>query len=322
MTRRPALVIVGVLLALSCAPATHAPSPPSSFVNKVWQVKRSSSVATGQLYVFLSDGTLVVASAHGTPALGSWTYEDSVLTMVEEGIPYTTDILALADSEFTIRSHNPGQPVDIVLVPADRPPPSSVHEAVSAAFLVPHAELGQLSASGERLEFRSCEAGSPTREIADLPTADAKTLIRDFGHGRPIPALVRLDGQQLREIRYAGPSEIRCDRVLSEGELAAKGNEPFWSADVDRGEIVVRTPEQPSGVRYANGFWTRPEPDHWIFQASRQDSGRVARLKLEITEILCFDSMSGARFPFRAVLERDGARVTGCALEGKRGMAR
>jgi uncharacterized membrane protein len=38
--------------------------------------------------------------------------------------------------------------------------------------------------------------------------------------------------------------------------------------------------------------------------------------------MLCFDSMSGARYPFRAVLDRDGAQVTGCALEGKNGMAR
>src|SRR5262245_48031476 len=118
MTRRLVLLLLAASSFVSCAPRTHAPSTPASFVNKVWQVKRSATVAPGQLYVFLSDGTLVVASAHGTPALGSWTYEDSILTMVEEGIPYTTDILALADSEFTIRSHNPGQPVDIVLVPA------------------------------------------------------------------------------------------------------------------------------------------------------------------------------------------------------------
>jgi uncharacterized membrane protein len=279
-------------------------------------------VAPGNLYVFLSDGTLVMASPHAKPALGSWTYEDSALTMIEDGIPYTTNILALSDSMFSIRSHNPGQPVDIVLVLADHPPPSAIRAAVSAGFLVPHAELGQLSASGARLEFRSCVAGSPAKEVTDLPSADAKTLIRDLGGGKPIPVLVRIDGQRIREIRYAGPAGIQCDRVLSEGELEASGNEPFWSAEIDHGEIVVRTPEQQDGVHYGNGFWTRPESDHWIFQASRQDAGHVARLQLEITETPCFDSMSGARYPFRAVLDRDGARVTGCALEGKNGMAR
>ena len=301
---------------------SHAPDTTVSFVNKVWQVKQSTSVAPGQVYVFLSDGTLVMAAANSKPALGTWTYEDSVLTMVEEGIPYTTDILALTPDEFSIRSHNPGQPVDILLVPADNPPPTSVRAVVSASFSVPHAELGELSASGGKLTFKSCGAGSPSREVADLPNADAKTLLRDLGGGRSMPVLVRLDGAQLKEIRYAGPSEVRCDRILSAGEVQAKGNEPFWSSEVDQGAVVVKTPEKPSGVRYANGFWTHPDPDHWLFQATRQDSGRVAKLQLSLAETPCFDSMSGARFPFRAVLERDGARMTGCALEGRKGMAR
>jgi hypothetical protein len=128
--RRTCSGVLAALLLASCAPESHAPTHHPSFVNKVWQVKQSSSVATGQLYVFLSDGTLVMASPHGNPTLGRWTYQDSVLTMVEDGIRYRTDILALADSEVSIRSHNPGQPVDILLVPADTPPPSTTHEVM------------------------------------------------------------------------------------------------------------------------------------------------------------------------------------------------
>ncbi len=41
------------------------------------------------------------------------------LVMVEESIPYRVDILTLDDDEFVIRSHNPGAPVDIAMVPAD-----------------------------------------------------------------------------------------------------------------------------------------------------------------------------------------------------------
>ena len=40
-------------------------------VNRVWKVDDASHVAPGQLYVFLSEGTLVIASAHGTPTVGS-----------------------------------------------------------------------------------------------------------------------------------------------------------------------------------------------------------------------------------------------------------
>jgi len=91
----------------------------TSFVNRVWRVAESTSVAPGQLYVFLSDGTLVIASPNGKPALGTWSGDGGALTMVEEGIPYRVDILGLSRTEFRIRSHNPGQPVEIRLVPAD-----------------------------------------------------------------------------------------------------------------------------------------------------------------------------------------------------------
>ena len=91
----------------------------ASFVNIVWRVSTSSSVAPGTLYVFLEEGTLVFASHHGKPTFGMWKYENTVLTMVEEGIPYKVDILKLNKDEFRIRSHNPGEPVEVTLVPAD-----------------------------------------------------------------------------------------------------------------------------------------------------------------------------------------------------------
>jgi hypothetical protein len=90
----------------------------SDFVNRVWQVAESSGSASGQLYVFLSEGTLVIASTTGTPALGRWQREGDSLTLVEEGIAYPTGIIHLSDEEFRLRSHNPGGQLDLRLVPA------------------------------------------------------------------------------------------------------------------------------------------------------------------------------------------------------------
>lgn len=131
--RKPPLILICALLLAACsrrpvAPEHHADAAagaPVTFVNKVWTVSRSSSVALGQLYVFLSEGTLVIASSHGKPSLGTWKYEGGVLTMVEEGLPYRTDILKLTGDEFRIRSNNPGEPVEITLVPAEAPPLSN-----------------------------------------------------------------------------------------------------------------------------------------------------------------------------------------------------
>jgi hypothetical protein len=95
------------------------PSAAPGFVNRVWRVQSSNAVAPGQLYVFLSEGTLVIASPNGTPALGKWTQQDQSFTMVEEGIGYAVEILELTQDRFRIRMRNPGEPVEMTLVPAD-----------------------------------------------------------------------------------------------------------------------------------------------------------------------------------------------------------
>jgi hypothetical protein len=95
-----------------------------SFVNKVWEVSKSSGVAPGTLYVFLSDGTLVTTSPKSRPALGTWKETKGLLTMVEEGISYRVNVMKLTADEFTIISNNPGRAVEITLVPA-KPPPAT-----------------------------------------------------------------------------------------------------------------------------------------------------------------------------------------------------
>ena len=105
-------------VATPAAPAEPAAPAVPEFVGKVWEVKSSSAVEPGTQYSFLADGTLVIASKNGPPGYGKWTYENGALTMIEEGISYPTDILKLDAGTFEIRSHNPGEPVNIVLVPA------------------------------------------------------------------------------------------------------------------------------------------------------------------------------------------------------------
>jgi hypothetical protein len=97
------------------------PAPPVSFVNKVWRVASSSGVEPGMLYVFLSDGTLVVSSPHGTPALGTWKQDGSGLTMIEGGLSYKVNVLKLSADEFRIMINNPGSAVEIAFAPADQP---------------------------------------------------------------------------------------------------------------------------------------------------------------------------------------------------------
>jgi len=145
--RTLALLVVSLLTLVACkrsdeshstptpaatpAPAaTQAPAEANpSFVNKVWAVAESSQVAPGDLRIFLSDGTLVMASPDAKPAFGSWRYDDGRLTIVEEGQEYPADILFLNESAFRIRMLSPGEPVEILFAPAEQVPPASVQSA-------------------------------------------------------------------------------------------------------------------------------------------------------------------------------------------------
>ena len=105
------------LLAPGCARKEEAPETSHAvtpaFVDRTWRVTSSSAGPPGSTYEFRRDGTLIVETPGSSPLSGSWTWNEGTLTMVEEGISYPTDILALDDSTFRIRSHNPGEPVEL-----------------------------------------------------------------------------------------------------------------------------------------------------------------------------------------------------------------
>ena len=104
-------------------PGQEAPAAtPVTFLNRVWVVAESDQVAPGDFRVFLSDGTLVMTSPHGTPAFGTWHYQEGQLTITEEGLNYDVDILELTADTFRIRIHSPGEPVVIRFAPAALPP--------------------------------------------------------------------------------------------------------------------------------------------------------------------------------------------------------
>jgi uncharacterized membrane protein len=99
-------------------PATPAPAS-IGFVNKVWRVVESPSGSTGMLYVFLSDGTFVTALRETAPEVGKWSFDGACLTIIEGGLPYNADILALDDSMFHIRCNHARGSFELRFVPAE-----------------------------------------------------------------------------------------------------------------------------------------------------------------------------------------------------------
>ena len=117
-----ALLGLAALAACERPPADAPPSTgadrPADFVNRVWRVPDSEPVTAGQLYVFLSEGTLVIASPTGTPMVGTWARRDDGITMTEEGIAYPVDVLRSDRQELRLRSHHPGGVLEFRLVAA------------------------------------------------------------------------------------------------------------------------------------------------------------------------------------------------------------
>lgn len=117
---RSAALLLAAALGLPIGLHAQPADRDDAFVNRVWVVVAASGVAPGALYVFLSDGTLVITSGNGTdaPGVGRWSRTATGLELVEEGRPYPTEILEAGPDRFRIRIANPGTPTEITFAPA------------------------------------------------------------------------------------------------------------------------------------------------------------------------------------------------------------
>lgn len=116
--RTAVVPVLGALVLASCSSSTPPVGKPSAprFVNQLWRVAQSSGVEPGTLYAFFEDGTLLITSSHGTPAVGRWRYATDTLTLVEEGIAYPAEVDRLTADTFAITVHSPGEPLSITFI--------------------------------------------------------------------------------------------------------------------------------------------------------------------------------------------------------------
>ena len=181
---------------------------------------------------------------------------------------------------------------------------------------VPASQAGRLVLAASELSFIPCGSDARIR-LQDMPNGDGAALVREFRGGNgEIPALVRMSESRLVEIRFAAPEGPDCGRLAAPVVVEARGNEPFWSVEVYGDSARLRVPLTPGGMVFNRGSWRQLTGGQWAYEARRGQSGSEEFLVLELTETPCSDSMSGARYAFRAALIRDGNPARGCAVEG------
>jgi uncharacterized membrane protein len=117
----------------------------------------------------------------------------------------------------------------------------------------------------------------------------------------------------LEEVLYAGPQpEVRgCDAPAPEYVVAARGNEPFWSAEVGEARVLWRQPGTPAEIDLGT-----PQTQDAEGAAHYRASGDGHQLELLIDLQACRDSMSGEYFAYAAKAVFDGKELTGCARVG------
>jgi len=118
----------------------------------------------------------------------------------------------------------------------------------------------------------------------------------------------------LEEVTYAAvQGQVRgCDEPAPSYIVAARGNEPFWAAEVGDGNIVWRQPADPKEIALG-----APQTQDAEGAVRYHASGNGHELELLVDAQTCRDSMSGELFAYAAHAVLDGKEFNGCARVGK-----
>ncbi len=180
---------------------------------------------------------------------------------------------------------------------------------LEVADFVPMGVSGILQLEEGEIRFQPCDADA-FRTLEDGTGGDFATIPERLETGGgPVYAHLVLDGDRALEIRSAFPEGWGCPDVLPDTELQARGNEPFWGIDIDGDRALYRTPEDIDGTPFHDGRWSETD-DGWRFEAGPD-------LVVRITSERCYDTMSGAWYPFAATATVGETEYVGCALEGR-----
>jgi uncharacterized membrane protein len=117
----------------------------------------------------------------------------------------------------------------------------------------------------------------------------------------------------LEEVLYAGlQGEVKgCDAPAASYIVSARGNEPFWAAEVSESQMIWR---QPDAADLALGA---PQTQDAEGAVHYRAEGGGHQLELMIDAQHCRDSMSGEFFAYAAKAVFNGKQFSGCARVGE-----
>ena len=185
---------------------------------------------------------------------------------------------------------------------------------------------GTVAANGDHALFRACDDPAELwlvdgeGALTQLLTAETTSLyVEAYGERGPVPDdLVAAKGKagvfMLEQLLYAsvGGEGRGCARPMPGYTVAARGNEPFWAAEVTATGMVWKQPQDPKEISLGE-LQSEDAEGAVIYRASDAQH----KLELHIEAQTSRDSMSGEYFAFAARAVLDGREFKGCAHVGK-----
>lgn len=219
----------------------------------------------------------------------------------------------------------PAAPAAPEATPPDRGPPADSGLAIKRGIVTLAPDHSTFRPCGEQAELWMIDQseGLLARTFAGEKTADGTALklyIEAYGErattAEDLPESARGHAGVfvLEEALYAaldGQTQ-GCDTPLPDYIVAARGSEPFWSAEVTDAALMWQQPEEPKEISLA-----APQMQHSEGAVRYTAAGRHHRIELMIEAQACRDDMSGEYFAYSARAALDGKQSSGCARIGR-----
>jgi uncharacterized membrane protein len=192
---------------------------------------------------------------------------------------------------------------------SDGPPQSSPTSAFVRGIILP----------GPVLQFRACD------QAGTLPLQAADILVRNLlnemaAAGDPVYAEFdgriggRVPAVTITQLHHAAREGRACAGPAPNYELQARGNEPFWGAELDSDHVFWRTPDSVDTTGFA--ITTREEVGEGILITAVADTWT---LKIAFAATPCRDSMADAWYGYTVQAQVGEQTFHGCGQRGAAG---
>jgi uncharacterized membrane protein len=229
--------------------------------------------------------------------------------------------------------------------PARQLPPTTLPTAPApteetAAESEPSAESGLaikrgiVTIAADHSSFRPCGEQADLWMIDQTEGLLARTFVNEKpADGAPLKLYIEAYGERattaedlpasatgysgafvLEETLYAAPDGQTqgCATPAQDYIVAARGSEPFWSAEVTDAALIWRQPEEPKEISLP-----APQTQDSEGAVSYTAASRDHQVEIMIEAHTCRDAMSGEYFAYAARAKLDGKQFAGCARIGR-----